>query len=140
MIGRLFFALVLTTAAVTASAQELKLVANVPSARDFDADYALSLLRGENKNWDGGAGAIVVLPSRQSALHEPVADQIFSSSGRSMQRRWFQLVFSGRVNAPKYLDTDIDVIRFVLENEGAVGVVAADTADAVGLRTSALSP
>ncbi len=82
----------------------------------------------------------MVLPSRQSALHERVAKQIFSSSGRSMQRRWFQLVFSGRVNAPKYLDSDLDVIKYVLENEGAVGIVASDAATVSGLKTSALSP
>lgn len=132
--------LILALASLSVSAQELRLVANVPGGGDFDGEYALSLVRGENKNWDGGADAIVVLPSRQSALHESVAKQIFSSSGRSMQRRWFQLVFSGRVNAPKYLDSDTDVIKYVLENEGAVGIVAADTATVSGLKTSALSP
>lgn len=132
--------LILALASLSVSAQELRLVANVPGGGDFDGEYALSLVRGENKNWDGGADAIVVLPSRQSALHESVAKQIFSSSGRSMQRRWFQLVFSGRVNAPKYLDSDKDVIKYVLENEGAVGIVAADAATVSGLKTSVLSP
>lgn len=132
--------LLLVLASLSVSAQDLKLVANMPGGGNFDSEYALSLLRGENKNWDGGADAIVVLPSRQSVLHERVAKHIFSSSGRSMQRRWFQLVFSGRVNAPKYLDSDADVIKYVLENEGAVGIVAADTATISGLETSVLSP
>lgn len=140
MLIRLACLLLFSLISLSISAQELKLVANVPGGGNLDSEYALSLLRGENKNWDGGADAIVVLPSRQSALHERVAEQIFSASGRSMQRRWFQLVFSGRVNAPKYLDSDIDVLRYVLENEGAVGIVASDAATVSGLKTSALSP
>jgi len=140
MLIRCGFVMLLALASYGACAQELKLVANVPGGGDFDGDYALSLIRGENKNWDGGADAIVVLPSRQSLLHDTVAREVFSSSGRSMQRRWFQLVFSGRVNAPKYLDSDVAVMKFVLENEGAIGIVAADTIDIQGLKTSALLP
>lgn len=140
MLMRFGLLLIMALASLSIAAQELKLVANVPGGGDIDSEYAVSLIRGENKNWDGGADAIVVLPSRQSVLHESVAKQIFSSSGRSMQRRWFQLVFSGRVNAPKYLDSDIDVIKYVLENEGAVGIVSSDSAAMAGLQTSALSP
>lgn len=140
MISRLMLAALLMLTAMAVSAEQLVIVANVPNGGTLDGQYALSLVRGENKNWDGGGDALVALPSRESALHETVARQIFSSSGRSMQRRWFQLVFSGRVNAPKYLNSDRDVVKFVMDHEGAVGIVTTDASSMDGLSTAVLSP
>ena len=39
-----------------------------------------------------------------------------------MQRTWLRLVFGGRVNAPKYFDSDEQIITWINEHEGAVGV------------------
>jgi len=37
------------------------------------------------------------------------------------------LVFGGRVNAPKYFDSDEQIVSWINEYEGAVGVVISDT-------------
>lgn len=130
----------LVSSAVQANEVALMLIANPPDGQALDTDYALSLLRGESKNWDGGTDARVVLPSREAPGHELVARHIFDASGTAMQRLWFRLVFSGRVNAPTYLDSDEAIIRFVRENPGAVGVVAASDSPLDGVRTAAVTP
>ena len=119
--------------AQTTFAQQLLLVVNVPEGAGFDIDHALSLIRGDTTSWDGGKGARVLLPSRQSSSYEPVAKAIFGMSGTSMERHWFRLVFSGKANPPEYVPHDADIIRLVKETPGALGVVASSAGETAGL-------
>ena len=105
-------------------AEDLAIVANVPSGAALNPGYAVTLLRGDNQNWDGGTDARVVLPSRESPIYAKVAEVIFGTTGKRMQRTWFRLVFSGRVNAPTYLGSDREVVEFVRRYPGAIGVIA----------------
>ncbi|MEL0153629.1 MAG: hypothetical protein VW779_10435, partial [Halieaceae bacterium] len=64
-------------------------------------------------------------PSRESTDFEDVAERLFGASGRVMQRLWFRVVFSGRANAPTYIDDPSKVVAAVETKAGAVGVFMA---------------
>lgn len=142
MMHRFYQSLVITLFLVSggASAQTLLLIANVPEGSQFSEEYALSLLKGDHKNWDGGIDARVALPSREAANYDEVANLLLGSSGKRMQRLWFRLVFSGKVNPPAYLDSDADIVRFVIETDGAVAIISKPAADLPGLTTAAIMP
>jgi len=142
MMPRLYQSLLISLLLVSsgASAQTLLLIANVPEGSQFSEDYALSLLRGDQKNWDGGIDARVALPSREAANYDAVANLLLGSSGKRMQRLWFRLVFSGKVNPPAYLDSDADIIRFVLDTEGAVAIISEPASDMPSLTTVTVVP
>lgn len=107
--------------------EQVYILVNAPSSAEVSEDSAKALLRGQRRNWDSGQAATVVLPSRNSSNYDKTAEMIFQTSGAIMQRTWFQLVFSGRVNAPKYFDSDEQIITWINEHQGAVGVVISDT-------------
>ena len=134
----LLMTLFLASSGVTA--QDLLLIANVPDGSQFSEDYARSLLRGDKKNWDGGIGAQVALPSRKSQNYNEIAQTLLGFSGKRMQRLWFRLVFSGRVNPPTYLDSDADIVRFVMETEGAVALITQSKSDMSDLITIKIAP
>lgn len=115
------------------SADALYLVANVPPNSDLSQEYGLSIMRGENKNWGSGADARVVLPSRDSQHYDLIANSLLGGSGKAMERRWFALVFSGKVNAPKYLENDSAVMDFIAGTQGAIGVVTSEYDELEGL-------
>jgi hypothetical protein len=50
-----------------------------------------------------------------------------------MERRWFALVFSGKVNAPKYLEDDSAVMNFIASTQGAIGIVTSEYDKVEGL-------
>ena len=54
-----------------------------------------------------------------------MAERVFGASGRVMQRLWFRVVFSGRANAPTYVDDPSEVVAAVEAKSGAVGVFMA---------------
>lgn len=117
-----FILLAVTAWPHAGQAAEMYVVANAPTNASLDEASLLALLRGQRRNWDDGNAATVILPSRDSADFEVVAERVFGASGRVMQRLWFRVVFSGRANAPTYIDDPSEVVAAVEAKSGAVGV------------------
>ena len=112
---------------------EMYAIVNAPSSASLDEASLRALLKGQRRNWDDGNAATVILPSRESEDFEVVAERVFGSSGRVMQRLWFRVVFSGRANAPTYVDDPSEVISAVEATSGAIGVlVAAEVPEVAG--------
>ena len=106
-------------------------VVNAPPGSSIDRASFEALLSGQRRNWDDGDVAKVVLPSRESSNIDFVAQKLFGTSGQVMQRLWFRLVFSGRANAPDYVNSSSDVIGAVERQDGALGIVVSDVAPTV---------
>ena len=106
-------------------------VVNAPPGSSIDQASFEALLTGQRRNWDDGDVAEVVLPSRESSNIDFVAQKLFGTSGQVMQRLWFRLVFSGRANAPNYVNSSGDVIEAVERQDGALGIVVSDVAPTV---------
>jgi len=101
-------------------------VVNAPPGSSIDQASLEALLTGQRRNWDDGDAAKVVLPSRESLHFDFVAQKLFGTSGQVMQRLWFRLVFSGRANAPDYVNSSRDVIEAVERQNGALGILVSD--------------
>jgi len=106
-------------------------VVNAPPGSSIDQASLEALLTGQRRNWVDGDAAKVVLPSRESSNFDFVAQKLFGTSWQVMQRLWFRLVFSGRANAPDYVNSSSDVIEAVERQDGALGIVVSDVAPTV---------
>ena len=73
----------------------------------------------------------IVLPSSKSASANTTASVIYKTSVKEMQKYWLSLVFQGRTNPPVFLDSDAEIIAYVLKTPGAIGVIAAESRSAV---------
>jgi len=69
----------------------------------------------------------IVLPSSKCASAKISASVIYKSSVKEMQKYWLSLVFQGRANPPVFLDSDAEIIAYVLKTPGAIGVIAAES-------------
>lgn len=112
----------------TTFASSVYVAVNAPAGSSVDTDSLEALLTGERRNWDDGDAAKVILPSRASSDFDAIAQELFGASGRVMQRLWFRLVFSGRANAPDYVDSTAEVLNAVQRQRGAIGIFIADSA------------
>ena len=67
-----------------------------------------------------------------SPIRRAFSDDVLNRSVSAIKSYWQQMVFSGRGVPPPELDSDGEVVRFVLKNRGAVGYVSggADVAGA----------
>ena len=106
-------------------------VVNAPAGSSIDQASLEALLTGQRRNWDDGDAAKVILPSRMSPNFDFVGHKLFGASGQVMQRQWFRLVFSGKANAPDYVDSSTEVLDAVARQAGALGILVSDTAPEV---------
>jgi ABC-type phosphate transport system substrate-binding protein len=62
-----------------------------------------------------------------SAVRRAFSDDVVKKSVSAVKSYWQQMVFSGRGVPPPEMDSEDEVVAFVLKNRGAVGYVSATT-------------
>ena len=95
------------------------------------SDEALqSVFRGNNSIWNNQNPVTVVLTSSNSKGFELTAQWALDSDGFEFQKHWLSLVFQGRANAPVFLKEESEVVTYVQEHPGAIGILYDTTAPA----------
>jgi ABC-type phosphate transport system substrate-binding protein len=106
----------------------IQIIGNNTGYDAMDKTTLNNAFRGRISSWITGYPVIVVLPSQKNPSSALVAQQIYGTTIKGMQKFWLSLVFQGRANPPIFLDTDEEIIRFVAKNPGAIGVVNSTSA------------
>jgi hypothetical protein len=86
-----------------------------------------SMFRGERSVWPTGRQVIIVLPGSRVEWSEKFALQVLGMSRQAMQRYWLGLVFQGRASAPVFVDSAAEVLSYVRDHPGAIGMVPMGT-------------
>lgn len=102
---------------------ELEFVANVNGVKEMTQNEVVNVFRNGRSLWERGQKVIIVLPSNNSPLAEQVALNLYRGSVSSMQKFWLALVFQGRANPPVFLQTPEEIINYIKNNPGAIGVL-----------------
>ena len=72
-----------------------------------------------------GTGHITPVLQKGSAVHEAFLKECLGKSDADLQEVYKELVFTGKANAPKVLESDAAVIAFVSMSKGAIAYVSA---------------
>jgi len=91
----------------------------VSAERAFVADAFLK----KTARWRHGE-AIRPVDLRESTARERFSQAVISRSVAAVRSYWQQMIFSGRGIPPPELDDDVAVVKFVLQNPGAIGYVS----------------
>ena len=84
-----------------------------------------TVFQGKYTRWPvSGESVTIVLPSSKNPSSINIANVIYKSSVKDMQKFWLALVFQGRAAPPVFLETDTEIIQFVQKNPGAIGVIS----------------
>jgi ABC-type phosphate transport system substrate-binding protein len=103
--------------------QTLTIVGNNTGYTSVSTKVIKDVFKGKYSLWSNNVSIIIVLPSSKSANAESVASYLYGTTFSGMQKYWLSLVFQGRANPPVFLDSDDEIIEYVKQNSGAVGVV-----------------
>ena len=112
----------------TASAAELKVIAN-PSvgASSVSADEVKAVFLATKTSLSDGSHVEPVL-LKSGATHEAFVKQYLGKSDSALQTYYRSLVFTGKGSMPKALSTDAEVVAYVTKTKGAIGYVSSGTA------------
>ncbi|MGC4035508.1 MAG: hypothetical protein QM764_06065 [Chitinophagaceae bacterium] len=131
---RLLFACMSLLCITSARAQDnsLTVVANEKGApSEIKLSELKSVLMGEKQRWSNGKKVVIALMKTSTPLGTVVSKKIYDMSGDEVKGFWLKISFAGKADAPKFCNTPEELLSYVSENEGAIGIVdkPADTRD-----------
>lgn len=93
----------------------------------IDRKALAELFLKRSTRWSNGEVVRPVDLDAESALRKKFSTEVLSRSVPAVKSYWQQVIFSGRDVPPPELDSDEEVVKFVLKNVGAVGYVSGTT-------------
>lgn len=122
----LVYVLAVTGLLVNLQAQESGLVVignsqSVPA--ELRMDELTSILMGEKQRWDNGKKIEIALMKTNTPIGSDTCARVFHMSGNDLNKHFLALVFQGKGEAPTFFTSARDLEEFVLNNEGAIGIL-----------------
>lgn len=113
-----------------AEAQSVTVVAN-PEVELSEIDQAelARIFLGKRTMWESGTRILPCMPNEKSPLTEGFLKQNLRKTVRQYRAYWKRRLFSGQGTAPKTFSNDRQVLDYVADNPGAIGVVASGAGD-----------
>jgi len=121
-------------AAVTASAADIKVIAN-PSvgASSVSADDLKGVFLATKTSLSDGSHVEPVL-EKDGPAHEAFLKQFIGKTDTALETYYRSLVFTGKASMPKTLAADAEMVAYVAKTKGAIGYVSAGASTA-GVKT-----
>lgn len=91
---------------------------DIPSLRD--------IYLGKVKRWDDGTQVQPVYVTRGNA-HKQFLSEVVNKTPAQFRTYWKRAVFTGGRAGFKKVSSEEELVKYVRENEGAVGYISADT-------------
>ncbi len=102
-------------------------IANLTPQQTITVESVKDLFLGKRKLWPDGNAVKVAIPGEKYPFAKVIARSIYNTSINGMKKFWLSLVFQGRVKSPTLLKSAEEIIQYVAEHQGAIGVVPAKT-------------
>jgi hypothetical protein len=121
-------------AAVTASAADIKVIANpAVGASSVSADELKGVFLATKTSLSDGSHVEPVL-EKDGPVHEAFVKEYLGKTDAALQTYYRSLVFTGKASMPKTLSADAEVVAYVAKTRGAIGYVSA-AASTAGVKT-----
>jgi ABC-type phosphate transport system substrate-binding protein len=98
------------------------------SASSVDRKFLSDAFLKKATRWSGGEVIRPVDLDAESPVRRRFSQEVLGRSVSAVKSYWQQVIFSGRDVPPPELDTDEQVIRYVVKSPGAVGYVSGSAA------------
>jgi len=111
--------------AVSASGVSYRVVINPANpVTEVDRKFLADVFLKKITRWESGESVRPVDLRPDATARQQFSDEVLRRSVGAVKAYWQQLVFSGRDVPPPEVDTDEQVIRYVLRFTGGVGYVS----------------
>lgn len=94
-------------------------------ATTVDRDFLREAFLKKTVEWGNGTTIRPIDLSGRYAAHDRFAQEILKKTPSQLKSYWNQQIFSGKGTPPPEADSPADVIKYVVENPGAIGYLPA---------------
>jgi len=114
----------LTGAASAAQDLSLTVISNQKGApAGLKQKELRSILMGERQRWRNGNKIIIALMKTNTPVGKYTSEKVFEMTADELKKYWLALVFQGKADAPVFFNSISELLTFVAENPGAIGIV-----------------
>ncbi len=107
-----------------AQTAQLTVVSNPKgSPTDMKKAELRSIFLGEQQRWRNGNKIVIALMKTNTTPGKNVCDKIYDMSGDEVKKFWLALVFQGKADAPVFFNTVNELLAYVSENAGSIGII-----------------
>lgn len=117
----LFCAFMMSNAALA----DVAVVVHPSNQNQMDAEYVSRLFLNKAKSFPGGESAQVYSLSEGSAETDLFNEQVLGKSASQLKAFWSKLIFTGKGQPPKALESSDKLVSLVASEPGAIGYVDA---------------
>ena len=117
-------------AAVTASAADIKVIANSSvGASSLSADELKGVFLATKTSLSDGSHVEPVL-EKGGATHEEFVKEYLGKTDAALETYYRSLVFTGKASMPKAFASEAELVAYVTKTRGAIGYIAASASTA----------
>lgn len=103
----------------------LAIIANLKGAPNEMALTKIKfVLKGEQQRWKDGTKITLAFMKTSNSIGEDMAKRIFGMSSKELNKYFLAQVFQGKMSSPQFFESEEDLIKFVKNNEGAIGIIS----------------
>lgn len=111
----------------SAAAQELIVIGNTIELSTVSEKSIQAVFKAKYQLWENGNSIKIALMKSTTEVGEQTAQTIYGLTGAGMQRYWLSLTFQGRADSPEFFKTEAELVEYVKNTPGAIGVVSSNT-------------
>jgi ABC-type phosphate transport system substrate-binding protein len=123
-------ALLLSIAAVSASAETSVIVSNSNSNGSIDKSTVSKIFLGKSKSFPDGSQAIPIDQDDSSPVRDAFNSSLLGKSASQLKSYWSRLIFTGKGTPPKQSGDDAGVKALVANNPNMIGYIDSSAVDA----------
>ncbi|MFH2065851.1 MAG: substrate-binding domain-containing protein [Pseudomonadota bacterium] len=107
-------------------AKVLIIANNSVSQESLNKEDLQNIFLGKMAKWSDNTSIYFV--TSENEVHEDFLKTYINRSSSQFRNYWRKMVFTGKGQKPKALNSDEEIIQFVSETSGAIGYVSTDAA------------
>ncbi|HMT28477.1 MAG TPA: hypothetical protein PKD91_04285 [Bacteroidia bacterium] len=86
------------------------------------------VFRGEKQWWNDGTKIVIALMKTSTPSGSATAKKLLEMSGDELNKYWLSLVFQGKAKAPAFFNSEKELMDFVNQNKGSIGIIDKNSA------------
>jgi ABC-type phosphate transport system substrate-binding protein len=107
----------------TSSSEGLLLIGNNTGLESVSRKQLKGIFSGSQSIWNTKEQVVIVMPSSKADFADDFALSILQMTQSALHKYWLGLVFQGRANPPVFLNSSREILEYVKNNPGAIGMV-----------------
>lgn len=115
-------------ASVTGAHAANAIIVNPKNANKVSSQDAKDLFSGKAKTFADGSSAIAVL-AKTGKSRDAFLSEVLGKTESQYKSAWAALVFTGKAQSPREVESDDEVLKLIATNPNMIGVVDSGKAD-----------